>query len=106
MSRGQTGDLFLLGRQMLTGLDRALSSPFTSGPELDASALGKRFRAHRLEHVVSAAERSTGVDPPILAAQPFAVEEMCTGEVRGDVSGLEMRDSPLVEVFGLRIGGE
>src|SRR6202035_4006883 len=92
-----------LRSQLLSGLDRAPSSPFTSGPELDASALRKRFRTHRLEHIVRTAERSTGVDPPILPAKPFAVEKMGTGEVRGDVSDLEMRNSSLVEVFRLRI---
>ncbi len=104
MSSGQTGNLLFLRRELLTCFGLALSCPFTSGPQLDAGALDKRFRTHRLEHVVSPAERSTGVDPPILTAKPFAVEKMCTGEVRGDISGFEMLNSSLVEVFGLRIG--
>src|ERR1700676_688363 len=98
--------MLFLGRELLTCFGLALSSPLTSGPELDASPLDKRFRTHRLEHVVSRTERSTGVNSPILPTKPFTIEKMCTGEVRGDVSSLEMLNSPLIQVFGRRIGGK
>ena len=54
------------------------------------------------EHVVGEAELLARVQAPILAAQPFAVQQVGAGEMDGDPAAGEPLDGLAVEGFGGR----
>src|SRR6478752_4503630 len=72
---GQSCDLCLLGRQLVTGADLLLAHLFTGGDQLAASPFGEGPRTHSGEHVVGVAEVLTGVDATVHPTQPLAVTQ-------------------------------
>jgi hypothetical protein len=57
-----------------------------------ARALGEPVGAAARESVVSTPQLLTGVDVPVCAAQPFAVEELGSGEVNGNARAAQPLD--------------
>ena len=80
-SRGQPGDLRLLGGEVVARLGGAPAHRLAGRGQLAAGALGERLRADAAEHLVRAAELLARVDAPVLAAQPLAVEQVRAREV-------------------------
>ena len=70
------------------------------GQQLAAGALGERLGADPAEAVVGGSKLLARVDAPVLAAQPFAVEELGAGEVDHATAAREPLDRLAVE--GLR----
>ena len=68
--------------------------------QLTAGALGEPLHAHRAVQLVGDAQLLAGVDSPVLAAQPFAVEQMGAGERHTDAGAAEPLDRLAVEAFG------
>ena len=80
-SRASSGDLRLLRGELAACVGCALARRLAGGEQLARGALGERLGAHRREQLVRGAQRLARVDPPVLAAQPLAVEEMRAGEI-------------------------
>src|SRR5204862_4630446 len=65
--------------------------------QLAAGALGERLGADLLEAVIGGAKLLACVDAPVLATQPFAVQEFGAGEVDHATAALEPLDRLAVE---------
>src|SRR5262245_10561401 len=96
----QTGDLRLLGGQVVAGLHGALAHRLAGGQQLAAGALGEALGPHRREHLVRRAQLLARVHPPLLAAQPLAVEQPGAGEVDPAATAREPLDRLAVELLG------
>ena len=83
----EPGDLRLLHGEFVRRLDGALADRFAGGRQLTAGPLGEPLHAHRAVQLVGDAQLLAGVDSTVLAAQPFAVEQMGAGE-RGPGRGV------------------
>ena len=57
-------------------------------------ALGERLHADSREHLVGGAQLLARVEPPALAAQPFAVERVGAGELHADAGAARAARSP------------
>src|SRR5437763_3303429 len=90
--RGEPRDLRLLGGEDVTRLIDPLASGFSGGRELATGALGKPLGPDAVEHFMGGSELVTRVDAPVLATQPFAVEEPGAGEVDHATAALEPLD--------------
>src|SRR5580704_5605006 len=97
---GEPGDLQLLGGEINECLHRAFAYGLAGGEQFDPGSLGERLNAHGAEHFVGGAELLTGVDPPVLAPQPLAVEEMGAGDLLSDRCAAQPLDRFAVVVFG------
>src|SRR3954452_11750954 len=75
----ETGDLLLLGGQLVAGLDRPPAHRLAGGLQLATGALGEGLQAHVGEPAVRGPEPISRVGAPALPAQPFAVEQMRPG---------------------------
>ena len=73
----------------------------TRGQELVTGALGKPLGPDVAEHLVGGSKLLARVDAPVLATQPFAVQEPGAGEVDHATAAREPLDRLAVE--GLRI---
>src|SRR5262249_40047045 len=71
----QPGDLGLLGREFDRGADRAFARGFTGRPQFLRGTTGEALDSHRREAVVRGAQLRSCVYPPVLPAQPFAVQQ-------------------------------
>src|SRR3954453_20489979 len=79
---GKCRDLFFLGRELIAGVVSALAHLLASGQQLASRALCESIRSHRGKPVMCLAELFGGVDPPVLTAEPLAIAEPGTSEVR------------------------
>ena len=96
---GQARDLGFPGRQLVSGLDGALSGGLAGGLELAPGPLGERLDAHRVQHLVGRAQLLARVDAAALASQPLAVEQMAAGELHADAGTAEAIDRLVVQAF-------
>ena len=94
---GQPGDLCLLRRQLVARVVRPLAHGLAGGQQLATGALGEPLRPDAAEHLVGGAQLLAGVDAPVLAAQPFAVQEPGAGEVDHAAAAGEPLDRLAVE---------
>ena len=74
-------DLRFLGGELVTGLARAFASRLADGEQLAFRARGERLGAHRREHLLGGAQLVTGVASAFVAPQPFAEEQVGTGQL-------------------------
>jgi hypothetical protein len=93
------GDLCFLGDQVVACLGGAFAGVLAGSLELDPSAFGERLHAEPAEQLVGAAQL-LAVQPPFLAAQPFAVEEVGAGELH---DGLVTSETTEVDYTGGKI---
>ena len=100
-SRGEAGDLRLLRREDVARLVGAPAHRLAGGQQLAAGALGERLGPEAAEHLVGGAQLLARVDAPVLAPQPFAVEQVGAGELDADPGALEPLDRLAVERVGL-----
>src|SRR4051812_10496311 len=78
---GEPSDLRLLRREDAARLFGALSRGLSRGEKLATGTLREALGADLAEHLVGRSELLPSVHAPVLAAQPFAVQEAGAGEV-------------------------
>src|SRR5439155_7392072 len=96
---GKSRDLLFLVRELVAGVVPALAHLLASGQQLASRAICEAFRSHRGEDVVGLAELLAGVDPPVLAAEPLAIAEPGTNEVRRHLRSPERLDPLEVQLL-------
>src|SRR3954454_24247842 len=79
---GQCRYLLFLGRELIAGVVSALAHLLASGQQLASRALCEAIGSHRGENGMCLAELFAGIDPPGLTAEPLAIAEPGTSEVR------------------------
>ena len=79
---------------------RPLAHLLARRQQLAPGALGERLHADRGELVVGGAELRARVDPPVLAAQPLAVEQVRAGELRAQPRAAQPLDRLAVQALG------
>src|ERR687898_3229940 len=97
---GEAGDLLLLRRELVARLGGALANLLARGEQLMARSIREPLRAHGREHVVRAAQLVAGVDPPVLAAQPLAIQEVRARELRTQRGAAQPIDRLEIEALG------
>src|SRR5262245_53782546 len=80
----EPGDHGFLGGEHVGGVDGAFAYGLAGGQQLGAGPLGERMGPDTAQHVVREAQLLSRVHAPVLAAQPFAIQEMCAGELNDD----------------------
>ena len=91
-SGDQSGNVQLMGGEGIGHLGGSLARVFTSGAQLAGGPLGEGFRTHVREQLVRDSELFACVLTPAFAAQPLAVDEVCTREVRVHPTAAEPLD--------------
>src|ERR1700677_5414515 len=89
---GKLGDLPLLGRQLSPRVVRPLPYLLAGGLQLTFGARGEGARPHRGEQLARGPELLARVDPPVLAPEPLAVEQVGTAKMRHDAGPSEPLD--------------
>jgi len=72
------------------------------GPQLTAGPFGERLHADRVEHLVRGAQLRPRVDPPALAAQPLAVEQVRAGQLGPEAGAAQPADRLAIPALGVR----
>ena len=98
---GQPGDVLLLRGELGVRVDLASADLLAGGEQLPAGAFGEGLGADRGEQVVGGAQLVAGVDPPVLAAQPLAVQQVGAGEVGPQRGAAEPLDRLGVAPLGI-----
>src|SRR3954454_170127 len=93
-------DLCLLRGELAAGVYCPFACVLTGRAKLASCALGERFGAHGGEHVMGGAQLAPRVESAALPPQPFAVEEMGTGESPANACAAKVVDRLAVELFG------
>jgi len=75
--------VLLLGGELAVGVDRAFADLLAGGEQFPACALGEGLGADRVEQVVGVVQLAAGVEPTVLATEPFAVEQVGPGNRGG-----------------------
>jgi hypothetical protein len=89
-----------LGGQLGNRVGGPFAYGFAGGQQFPEGAVGEPFDAHCDEHLVGRAELLTCVDASVLAAQPFAAEQMRACQVSTHPGTAEPLDRLAVEVLG------
>jgi hypothetical protein len=97
---GQLGDLLLLRSQVGAGIFAALAHLLTGRLELSPRAFGEGLDAHGRERVERGPQLVAGIDPPLLPAQPFAVDQVGAGQVGRHPGSAQQFDRLAVLLFG------
>jgi hypothetical protein len=97
---GQLGDLLLLRSQVGAGVIAALARLFAGCLELSPRAFGEGLGAHGGERVQRGPKLVAGIDPPLLPAQPFAVDQAGAGQVGRHPGLAQQLDRLAVLLFG------
>src|SRR3954447_11866104 len=96
---GEPGDVRLLRGELVDRLDRPLAHPVTGGQQLTPGPLGETLDAHRGEQAMGGPQLGAGVPAPVLAAQPFAVEEVGAGQCGAHAGPAETLDRLAIAVL-------
>ena len=99
-SRARDAICHSCGRQLVARLDPALAHGLTGGQQFATGTLGERLDSHPGELVIGDAQLGAGVDPPTLAAQPFAIQQVRPRVFAPDAGSPEPLDGLLVERLG------
>src|SRR5690349_16596306 len=97
---GESRDLLLLRRQLISRVGRSLAGLHAGGRQLAAGALGEGLHPRLAEHPVRRTQLLARFQPPTLPAQPFSVEEVRSRVFAGHTRAAEAFDRVTVE--GLR----
>ena len=97
---GQLGDFLLLRSQLGAGVLVPLAYLLAGRQELSPGPFGKRMGPHGRERVVREPQLVAGIDPPVLAAQPFAVAQPGAGQVRRHPGAAQPFERLAVLLFG------
>jgi hypothetical protein len=74
--------------------------------ELGAGALGKGFGSCLQEHLVGRSQLVAGVQAPLLAAEPLAVQEVRPRLAQVSPGVRQVLDRVLVELLGMGVAGQ
>src|SRR3954454_9541532 len=97
---GQTRDLPLLGGENVARRDGPLAHFLPRRKQLTPGPLAESLHPDRRELVVGGTEFDTCVDPAVLAAQPFPVQQMSAGEVRTPPGPSQSLDRLVMQALG------
>ena len=97
---GQPRNLALLRSELVTGLDGAFAGGPAGRTQLASGALREGLGTDCGEHLVGGSELFARVREAALTAEPFAVEQMGTGERQADACPAEPVDRLPVEPLG------
>src|ERR1700749_838137 len=97
---GEPGDVSLLGRELAARLDGPLTNGVAGGEQLTPGPFGERLDAHRGEQPMGGPQLGAGVPAPVLAAQPFAVQEVGAGHGRAHAGTAEPLNRLAIAVLG------
>jgi hypothetical protein len=71
--------VLLLRSELAVGVDLAFTDLLASGQQFAARALGEGVGADYGEQVVGGVQLVAGVEPPVLATEPLAVQQVGPG---------------------------
>ena len=97
---GQPGDLLLLRSQVGACIFAAFAGRLAGRLELSPGAFGEGLGAHGRERVERGPQLVAGIDPPVLPAQPFAVDQAGAGQVGRHPGSAQQLDRLAVLLFG------
>src|SRR5919106_1305517 len=103
---GETCDLSLVRCEQAARLVGARAGGLAGCRELATGALRKPLGSEAAERVVGGTKLLARVQASVLATQPFAVQELGSGQVRGEAAAGQPLDRLLVEGFGGRAVGQ
>jgi hypothetical protein len=89
----------LLCGELADRLDTA-AGRLAGGRQLAPGPFGERRSPHCGQHAVRGLQLSAGVHPPVLAAQPFAVQQVGAGELGAELGTAEPVDRLAVPALG------
>jgi hypothetical protein len=96
----EPGDLRLLRGELAGRLGAPLAYRLAGGQQLAPGSFGERRHADRVQAVVSGPQLDAGVDAAVLAAQPFAVQQVGAGQFGAELGAAEPVDRLAVQVLG------
>ena len=102
----QPGDLLLLRGEDLRDDGAARAGSLAAGAQLARGSFRECVGSHGREHLVRKAQLLAGVDAPVCAAQPLAVEQMGAPEFHADASAAKTVDRLAVESLGVLTFGD
>jgi hypothetical protein len=73
--------VLLLRGELAVGVDLAFADLLAGGEQFPARTLGEGVGADRGEQVVGGVQLVAGVEPPLLATEPLAVEQVGPGKL-------------------------
>jgi hypothetical protein len=97
----QPGNLRLPGGEPDGDLGGALADALAGGTQLARGSFREPVGSHACEHPGCGAQLLAGVDAPVCAAQPLAVEQMSAPEFPAQASAAELVDCLAVESLGV-----
>jgi hypothetical protein len=103
---GESRDLGLLGRELILGLDAALSHLLAGCQQLALRTRREGTGAEPREHVERGAQRIPSIHAAAPSAEPLAVEKVSAGEPHADARATEPFDRLEVQAFRLVAVGE
>src|SRR6266487_2389918 len=98
---GQPDDVLLLLGELAVGVDLAFADLLAGGEQFPARALGEGFGADRVEQMVGGVQLVAGVEPPVLATEPFTVEQAGPGKLEPQRCATQPLDRLGVALLGL-----
>src|SRR5690349_22043556 len=97
-------DMLLLWRELVACVIAALAHLFAGGQQLTPRTFRKPVRAHHDQHLVGGPQLRARVHPPVLSAQPLAVDQVAAGEVRTKTAVAQPVDRlPIVALGGVSL---
>ena len=97
---GEPGDLGLLGSELVGRLEAALAHVLAGRQQLAAGSLGEPFDPHRGQPLAGGPQRLARFRAAVLAAQPFAVQQVRAGQFHPDAGAAESLYRLAVQVLG------
>src|SRR6201989_3274957 len=97
---GEPGDVSLLGGELAGRLDGPLAHGVAGGEQLTPGPFGKRLDAHRGKQPMGGPQLGASLPAPVLAVQPFAVQEVGAGHGRAHAGTAEPLDRLAIAVLG------
>jgi 2,4-dienoyl-CoA reductase-like NADH-dependent reductase (Old Yellow Enzyme family) len=99
-SPGEPGDLGLSGGELGRGISRACAYALAGGMQLARRSYSEPVGSHTREHLVRGAQLFAGIDAPVLASQPFSVEQVGAAERPADAGAAKPVDRLAIEALG------
>ena len=97
---GQPCHLGLLSGQRVISPAHSLADCLARGEQLAPGSFGECPGAHRLQHLVGGAQLLARIGPPVLTAQPLAVDQVRAGQLGADAGPAKVLDRRAVVPLG------
>src|ERR1700687_5737695 len=94
------GDLVLLPRKLVIGLDYAPARTLAGREKLAARPLGEHPRTYAGKQLMRSSQVFARVEPPPLTAEPFAVQQSGACQLQDNTRPFEVPDRLTVQIVG------